>query len=280
MNKKQVSFIPLTLVVGAVCLAFFIPRLLGDSPVQAGGVDLLSLFFADARTIIGKTLVTKADRYFHGGVDMECTEAHGDSHDEPEHSDPISHEDEHDEHDHHPVDSRDPWVWINAKIHVQEHRHLKGDELSELVPWLWAACRANPHNIEAYGMGWYVLAKMQKKAEQGLAILEEGIRNNPDNVELEFTRGQSLLTDFKDQVASEAAFLAARTKAIRKAKGDFSKLPEPESEYFSRSLDYLAIFAKERGDVDAIRKYLTEAEAADPDYAPTRHIRLMLEELK
>ncbi len=289
MDKEQLSLIPVALVAGAVCLAVFIPRLQGDAPVQAGGVDLLSLFFADARTIIGKSFVTKADSYFHGGVDMVCTAAHGDPHDDPEghhdaseHADQVTHEDEHkhEDHDHHPADSHDPWVWINSRIHVQEHRHLEGDELAEMVPWLWAACRANPHNIEAYGMGWYALTKMQGKAQQGLAILEEGIRNNPDSVELEFTRGQSLLTDFKDKKGSEDAFLAARTKAIKKAKGNFSKLSESEADYFSRSLAYLAFFAKERGDVDVIRTYLAESEAADPDYVSTKAIQKILTEMQ
>ncbi len=288
MDKKQFRFIPLTLVVGAVLLAIFIPRLQGDSPVQSGGVDLLSLFFDDARKIIGKSFVTKADSYFHGGVDMVCTAAHGSPHekheghpDEPEHSDPMVHEDkdEHEGHDHH-AGSRDPWVWINSRIHVQEHHHLEGDELAEMVPWLWAACRADPHNIEAYGMGWYALTKMQKMKKEGLSILEEGIRNNPDSVELEFTRGQSLYSDFEDKKASESAFLASRAKAIRKAKGDFSKLSESESVYFVRSLDYLARFEAERGDIDAIRTYLAEAEAADPDYVSTKAIRKILQELQ
>ena len=129
-------------------------------------------------------------------------------------------------------------------------------------------------------MGWYALTKMQKMAKEGLAILEEGIRNNPDNVELEFTRGQCLLTDFKDKKASEAAFFAARSKATQKTKGDFSKLSETEAEYFSRSLEYLAFFANERKDLDAIRAYLAESEAATPDYVSPKHIRRMLEESK
>lgn len=278
MDKKPSSLIPLALAGGAVCLAFLIPRLAGETPVQAGGVDLLSLFFADARTLIGKSFVTKADSYFHGGVDMECTDAHGSDPDEHAAPDQSADLDEPADEGQHQKRSFDPWVWIDAKIHVQEHRHLIDDELTELVPWLWAACRANPQNIEAYGMGWYVLAKMQKKIELGLAVLDEGVRNNPDNVELEFNRGQSLLTDFKDKAASEAAFMAAREKAIRKAKGDLSKLPEAEGECFSRSLAYLAYFAKERGDFDAIRTYLGESEAAAPDYVSTKQIRKMLED--
>ncbi len=278
MDKKQLSLIPLALAAGAVCLAFLVPRVSGESPVQTGGVDLLSLFFADARAVIGKSLVTKADSYFHGGVDMDCPDAHGDHHDGGETLDLGVVPDEHEHEVQHQERSLDPWAWINAKIHVQEHRHLQGDEITELVPWLWAACRANPHSIEAYGMGWYVLAKMQKKAELGLAVLEEGIRNNPDNVELEFSRGQSLLTDFKDQTASEAAFMVAREKAIRNAKGDFSKLSESEGEYFTRSLAYLAHFAKDRGDLDTIRQYFRESEAAAPDYAATKNIRKILEE--
>jgi len=279
MNTLRANLTSGALAAGAVCLAFVVPRLAGDTPVQAGGADLLSLFFADARSIIGKSLATKADSYFHGGVTMECTDAHGDDPDAHEAHDPAQEvvmEEAGDE-ARPDVGLRDPWAWIKAKVHVQEHRHLEGEELNEIVPWIWAACRAAPNNIEAYAMGWYVLAKMQKKVDQGLAVLEEGIRNNPDNVELEFTKGQCLFSDVKDKAASEAAFMTAREKSLRNAKGDLSSLPEAEAEFFSRSLEYLAFFAKERGDIDSIREYLRESETAAPDYAVTGLIRKMLE---
>lgn len=276
---RAIKLTPAALAAGAVCLAFLVPRLAGESPVQAGGADLLSLFFADARSIIGKSLVTRADSYFHGGVTMECTDAHGDdpdAHEAHDHAQEAVMEEPGDE-ARHDVGSRDPWAWINAKVHVQEHRHLEGEELDEIVPWIWAACRAAPNNIEAYTMGWYVLAKMQKQVDQGLAVLEEGIRNNPDNVELEFTKGQCLFSDVKDKAASEAAFMMAREKSLRNAKGDLSSLPEAEAEIFSRSLAYLAFFAKARGDMDSIRAYLRESESSAPDYVVTGQIRRMLE---
>lgn len=280
MKNLRTNLTPAALAAGAVCLSFLVPRLAGEAPVQAGGADLLSLFFADARSIIGKSLVTKADSYFHGGVTMECTDAHGENpvaHDKHDHAHDAAREEPGDDARPNAM-SRDPWAWINANVHVQEHRHLEGDELAELIPWLWAACRASPHNIEAYGMGWYVLAKMQKQVDQGLAVLEEGIRNNPDNVELEFTKGQCLFSDVKDKAASEAAFMAAREKSIRNAKGDLSSLPEAEAEFFARALGYLAFIAKDRGDFESIKTYLRESESAAPDYAATRGIRKMLED--
>lgn len=280
MDKRISHAMPVVSVAMAATLAVLLPLEFGGGLAQMPGEDLLSIFFADARTVISKSLVTKADSYFHGGVTMECSDAHGDHTHATEAHDPAHDAvmDEPGDDAQHDAASRDPWAWINARVHVQEHRHLEGDELAELFPWIWAACRTSPHNIEAYEMGWYVLAKMQKKVDQGLAVLEEGILNNPDNIQLEFTRGQSLYSDVKDKTASEAAFKVAREKALRKAKGDLSSLPQAEAEVFSRALAYLAFFAKERGDRDSVRAYLRESESVAPDYAATKQIRRLLAE--
>ena len=260
-------------LAAAAALAATVSTLPPERAAQVGGADLLSVLFADARAIAGVALVQRADRYFHGGVEIDyCPDS--------------MHEAEHGEHepgeaeavaDPPPRAAADPWSWINARVHVQEHRHLSGAEVDEMVPWIWAACQADPRNIEAWEIGWYALAKMRKLPKEGLAVLEAGLRANPLSAQLEFTRGQCLHADFKDDAAAEAAFQSARAKALATADGAPGKLKEDEAMVLVRALEYLAFFAEKRGDFEAIRRYYREAAAAAPDFASTRHLRARLE---
>jgi hypothetical protein len=254
---------------------------------QVGGADLLSVLFADARLVAGVALVQKADRYFHGGLDIDYCDNSPRASGQAHARDPGPGRGESPDHDHSPDHGHDsesaasaagdPWAWINARVHVQQHRHLDGNEVNEMVPWLWAACRADPRNVEAWEIAWYTLAKIRKLPEQGMAVLEAGIRENPGSAQLEFTRGQSLFSDFKDEQASEAAFLLSRAKALASVDGAPEKLGEDEAMLLTRTLDYLAFFAEKRGDVAALRTYYAEALAAMPDSASTRHLLRCLE---
>lgn len=300
--KKEFAYSVLALLASAL-LAFSIMKTAGDTPAQASSGDLLSVFFYDARAVLAKSLITRADSYYHGGVTMGsgvlCDHDHADdeehvhtpvveaqTHDEegvhlhdteePTHRDHATHARD-DKDVSHQKHLTDPWQWINARIHVQEHHHLQGEEIEEIIPWIWAACRASPKNTEAYGMGWYVLTKMRKQVDAGLAILEEGIRNNPDDLDLAFTLGQSLYTDVKDEAAAEAAFLLVREKARRKSKGDLSKLSEDDGHSLSSALMYLTRMAEERRDLEAIHGYYEDARVAAPTYVATRGIARTIE---
>ena len=71
--------------VVAVLLALAIGRF-GPArmPQVVSGDDALSVAFGDAKSTISAAMVHKADSYFHGGIDMECAEAHDHHHDEPD----------------------------------------------------------------------------------------------------------------------------------------------------------------------------------------------------
>ena len=251
----------------AVGLALLLPMKFGETLPQVAGEDVLSVVFSDARDVVGRAFLVKADSYFHGGMSMECEEdplaSEGGTKPEKLTARPS-------------LGTYDPWAWINAQVEVRVHRHIEGKKAEEIIPWVWAACRTSPHNIQAYTMGWYVLSKMSKMPQEGLDVLVEGIKNNPDNIELEFTRGQSLFSDFHDKAGAAAAFQVAREKAIRKAKGDLSTLSDEDATLISRTLFYLGVFARDRGDIATLRQCLAESEAAAPDYVCTHQLRDML----
>ena len=294
MNTRPV--LPGICAVIAASVAFLLPARFPEAMPQVAGTDLLSLVFADARVVLGRALLVKSDSYYHGGVDLrqnghghDCGSLQGNDHtcdgdttvEGGGHGGGAHRHDPEDHQEHglaHQRRRRDPWVWLNSQIHVQEIHHLAGEELAELMPWIWAACRADPHNTQAYAIGWYVLARMRDRPGEGIKILEEGIRNNPGSIELEFTRGQSLLSDLEAPAAAEEAFGAAREKALLKCSGEPAKLPEDDAAYLVRALQYLGHFAAERGDGATLRRYADEALAAAPGHTATQALQRMANE--
>ncbi len=199
-------------------------------PQVVRGEGALAVAFGDAREVLGRALVQKADSYFHGGIDMDCHVSHEA---EREHHD--EHDDEHhDEHEHHHGEgcgceecagghegqqeeraAFDPWAWINARVRApQEHMHLDGKKSVELIPWLWASVAADPHNIDAWTTAAYVAGDMMKDTDLALRIVAEGQAKNPKSVRLRFYEGRVRYARGKGDLASaRAAFVSARDLA-------------------------------------------------------------------
>ena len=252
----------------AVALGQGLPFIFSDRLPQVAGEDVLALVLGDARLVFSNAMINKADEYFHGGVrDVVCeyglkngTEEHDHNHDEQaKGTDRVS-------------GGADLWSRLNGRVHVQEDRHTEGDESRELLPWLWAACRSAPQNIQAYETSAYVLGGMMKRTDEAARLLEEGIRKNPANASLEFSLGKLFWHQLHDAARAEHAFFAAREKC-RPAAG-----PEGDEDRFLKGhiLFYLGFLAKRRGDLEHARTYLAEAEALDPNHVGVRDLRKLL----
>ena len=244
----------------------FMPDLFAGRLPQAAGEDVMAMLLGDARHVLSTAMMTKADDYFHGGVqhsDCACglvgSEArpHAEDGHEQDHAAPIP---------------RDPLAWLNARVHVQAHRHTEGEDARELLPWLWAACRTSPSNIQAFESSAYVLERMLKRPLEALALLEEGTRLNPSNAAIEVSLGELSLHSLKDPVRAEQAFEAARTKC-RPAPGEAG---DDDRFLLGRILFYLGYLARQRGDLDRAVACLAEADAQVPDHAGTRNLRKLL----
>lgn len=260
----------------AVTLGRGVPFLFSDGMPQAPGEDVLHLILGDARQELSAAMLEKAEEYFHGGlrdVDCEYGLESCEGHDHEAH--------DHEAHGHEghageagsAAKARDPWAWVNRRIHAQEHRHLEGNQSVELLPWIWAACRAAPQNVQAFQTGSYVLAKMAGRPEEGVRLLEEGVRANPNDAALSFSLGELLLNTLKDAARAEPCFVSAFEKC-RPADGpggDDARLLKV------RTLFYLGYLAKRRGDLARVRACLTEAEAVSPGHASVRGLRKLLE---
>ena len=252
----------------AVALGQGLPLVFSDRLPQVAGEDVLALVLGDARLIFSNAMLGKAEEYLHGGVrGVVCEHGLEGESEQHEHS-----PDDHDEGAAHVGGGTDLWSRLNGRVHVQEHRHPKGEESRELLPWLWAACRSAPQNIQAYENAAYVLGNLMKRPNEAARLLEEGIRKNPANASLEFWLGKVALHKLHDSSRAERAMVAAREKC-RPAAG-----PEGEEDRFLKGhiLFYLGFIAKERGDLERVRAYLAEAEALDPSHVGVRDLRKLL----
>ncbi len=248
-------------------------------PQGLEGGDLLAVLLGDARKDLAGAMVREADSYFHGGVsDMHDLHHHHHEHGEGETCEECGEEHDHAEHDHaehdhededdHDEEGReshgpDPWRWINAGIRAPEvHRHLDGERSVELMPWFWAAARADPHNVEAWGSAFHVALRMLKDEELALRIAEEGRRLNPSSIELADTLGQAYRAEaVRDDAKAEEAFRAA----VELAAGR-EELGEGEYVAFFDAVSHLAESARERGDSPALSALLEAARRVAPDH--------------
>ena len=217
-------------------------------PQLVRGDDALSVAFGGAKETISLAMVHKADSYFHGGVDMECTL----DHDHDEDCDHDHHEGcDHDHHSpnpgtqtpQHPNTSfPDPWAWINRHIRAPEvERHLEGEKAVELMPWLWASVRANPHNIDAWTTAWYTANKMIKDSKLALRIATDGLEKNPDSLELLLCLGRTYYNQGQgDLEAAKLYFGLVKERALERCGNNPADLSEADSWMYKFALNYLS----------------------------------------
>jgi len=196
-------------------------------PQHASGGDVLSVAFGDAKAVLSRAMIEKADSYFHGGVGRDpCVrDDHDHSSADDPHSSPFT-----------PHFSFDPWRWVNAGVRVpQKHRHLQGAESVEMLPWLWASVKSDPHNEEAWEAAWYTAAHVMKDDPLAGRILDEGLARNPQSARLYLTKGQFLYKrGTGDLVGAERCF----RQAVALAPAD--------SQIREFATNYLADLAKRR----------------------------------
>jgi tetratricopeptide (TPR) repeat protein len=245
--------------------------------------DVLSLLLGGAREAASLSLFDRADQYFHGGVTHE--DFHGAFATAAKSAAPAATVD--DGHDQDSAHSgrdvarshawiqawlaHDPWCRLNAVIHPSEHRHLMGAvQEKEVIPWVWAAAKLDPHNVLAYTTGGYWLARRVGQPAEGVRFLEDGIRHNPENSELEFTRGEVLLNTLHQPEAAYSAF----TAALRKWRLGTTPEEQDDNKFLKgRILLYLAGLEEKRGRPEVARQRYGEVLDYLPnDPAAQRHL--------
>jgi tetratricopeptide (TPR) repeat protein len=149
-------------------------------PAASAKNSILSTVVGELEGLIGDILVLKADVYFHGMSSYtQYLNRHSDCH--------LDHDHEHHQHEH--EDGFNHFLYNKyRKICPTEHVHLDDDK--EILPWLAASMRLNPHNIRAYIISSYWVGQRLKKWDQAEKIFHEGIRYNPKTWQLYYELGK------------------------------------------------------------------------------------------
>ena len=287
MRNRWLDLLLLPALLAVVLLARTLPARYGTAMPQVPGDDLLQLVLGDARRQLGQQMLAQADNYYHGGVThADCTGLQGHEHHDHAHDHHHAHgHDHHHDADHHHTSHdhgtgteasftmrHDPWRWISSHVHAQHHRHIAEEQFGELLPWLWAACRAAPDDIQARLTAAYVIERVSGEAHTAIRLLEEGLEVVPDSPELAFSLGEMNLIRLKDEATAEQWFGQSLTNsAPRAAQGD-----EDARLLTIRSLHYLAVLAHRRNDTARLQELVRQAEAEYPTHKLTQAMRRML----
>ncbi|MGV8118718.1 MAG: tetratricopeptide repeat protein [Candidatus Xenobiia bacterium LiM19] len=86
------------------------------------------------------------------------------------------------------------FVWLKADYyhHDAEASGENWTENKSLMPLIRLVTYLDPHFVQAYDFGGYHLAVNLKKPEEGINLLQEGIRNNPGSFDLLWEMGYIL----------------------------------------------------------------------------------------
>jgi len=244
---------------------------------QKSTSSLLSIISDETRMVFSGIMIKKVDAYFHGGATVaNCTlENHLDAHDENQLHGEQGHSDSHHiAHTKKPVSFFRPVKWVNSRIHAQEHRHLANEKSVELLPWIVAACRTAPKNIDSYQIGSYILNRMIENPETAIGFLEEGIKNNPLNPELEVSLAEMYFGTVKDVEKSAIHFENALEKSLALKR----ELTEDDNMLRLKIYFYIGRIAKDNRDFDRLRQVLKSAQDINRENVMTKAIAAWLAE--
>ena len=273
---KREPFIACSLLAAAVGLSVVAARLPSDALPRSASGDgsALSVAFGDARKVISQAMLQKADSYFHGGVEMgrgrkaDCegigSHDHDHDHHDHQHGDGCGCGDCHEAHGEHAAADGfwdDPFAWVNERVRAPRvDRHLDNERSVELVPLVWASVKADPHNLEGWGIGWFVLAKEMKRTDLAWNLLEEGLKENPGSPSILMLMGSTAYANGKgDQEKAEGYFRRAWQEGMAKCGGDPERLDQEDEQGLLYAINYLSVFCDRRGDAATVEAILADA---------------------
>lgn len=164
------------------------------------------------------------------------------------------------------------WFQIDIYHHQMEKEGIPWTEERDLMSMYRMVTTLDPRFVEAYDVGSYQLVENFHHAQEGLAYLDEGVRNNPESAQLRFNKAFLLyyLKRYKES-ATEAGFAMA---LYAPQPADLLQMTSPEQIPFLNALRIFAHAERMLGDkiaeVHALRIWLTLRP--DDDY-PTRRLK-------
>lgn len=96
------------------------------------------------------------------------------------------------------------YLWITVEHYHHEYEWAGGSWKKDItfMPLIKLITTLDPHFAAAYDFGGYHLAVNLHKVQEGMDFLNEGLKNNPDSYELNFTMGYIYFFVLKDYQTS------------------------------------------------------------------------------
>ena len=284
------SILPLALLAAAVSAGVGLARLdAADLPRGASGASALSVAFGDARKVISQGMLHKADVYFHGGLDSSERGAHRCSGHHAHHEGDHCEHCETEAHEHgegeacEPVEEgfwSDPFGNLRDAVSAPRvDRHLDNDKAVELVPFIWAAAKADPHNIEAWEIGHFVIGTEMRREDLAWKLLEDGLAENPESASILEMMGQDVYKRGEGDVeAAKGYFTRAREAGLaEQARGALNAQDELG---FLYALNYLVAIAAKDGDVEEMKRLADDARVLGRESFVTANVRERLSKIE
>jgi len=158
---------------------------------RAQSDNIFGMMFGDGRKLFANQFFTMADVYFHSGYYPSIFEQHSEEQKEMIAATRGKKESEEDEKNEDFLGK--PKDWIDAfsrNFRITKHTHLENGGEREILPWLRLAADLDPQKIDTYTVGAFYLREHLHRAPEAEAFLREGLRNNPDSIEILFELGR------------------------------------------------------------------------------------------
>lgn len=166
---------------------------------RAKSNNVFGMLLGDGRKLFANHFFTMADVYFHSGYYPSIFDKGSD---EQKEIISASHGKKEDEEDEKKEDFLGrPKDWIDAfgrHFKITQHTHLEQHNEREILPWLRLAADLDPNKIETYTVGAFFLREHLNRPDQAEAFLREGLRNNPNSIEILFELGRVYRENYHD----------------------------------------------------------------------------------
>lgn len=242
--------------------------------------SVLASLLGDGRKMIADYFAVEADVYFHSGYYPSIFD---EARAQEEHASDISHPEQGDEKEEKGY-MGEPRDWIDRlsrHFRPSRHKHLSGDTVGEMLPWLKLSAELDPQRIQSYIVTAYWLRQGLGKSAEAEDFIRDGLKANPHSPDLLFALGQIRLQDRKDYVRAKNILIAAKNEWHKRddSKPAISKNGEETKDYLllENILGELVKEEEATGHLDQAVRYLQEMK---PDAAEPEGVQKRIDELQ
>jgi tetratricopeptide (TPR) repeat protein len=242
---------------------------------QRGQSDnVLTVLLGDGRRLFANHYFVKADIYFHSGYYPSIFDRQQVPKDSRHMTAPEGSQEEQ-AHERQMGFLGPPRDWIERfgrHFIITKHTHLEHGDEREILPWLKLSAELNPQRIDTYTVAAFMLRNLGKvtEAEQ---FLREGLRANPNNVEILFDLGRLYYEDYHEAVRARNVW----ELALRTWQEQGLNKKEPDLSLQGRIADNLGRLEEQEGNLDRAIVYKELAKKTSPN---SDELQKQIDELK